>query len=157
MLVQNGTLNAGDVVLAGYEFGKVRALMDETGKSAKSAGPSIPAQILGLNGVPEAGDEFVVVSDERKAREIAEFRRVRHKEGQQVRQQTSVENLLVDMGKDSIKVFKIVLKTDVRGSLEGLSSALTGLNTDEVKVDLVSSGVGGITETDATSRPLPAP
>ena len=149
VLVQNGTLNAGDVVLAGHEFGKVRALMDETGKSAKSAGPSIPAQILGLNGVPEAGDEFVVVSDERKAREIAEFRRVRHKEGQQARQQTSVENLLVDMGKDSIKVFKIVLKADVRGSLEAISSALAGLNTDEVMVDLVSSGVGGISETDA--------
>ncbi len=149
LLVQNGTLNSGDVVLAGYEFGKVRALVDETGRSVKSAGPSIPAEILGLNGVPEAGDEFVVVSDERKAREVAEFRRDRHKEGQQARQQASVESMLVDMGKDSVKLFKVVLKTDVRGSLEAIAGALAGLNTDEVKVDVVASGVGGITETDA--------
>ena len=149
VLVQNGTLNAGDVVLAGYEYGKVRALVDEMGRNVKSAGPSIPAEILGLNGVPEAGDEFVVVSDERKAREVAEFRRDRHKESQQARQQASVESMLVDMGKDSVKLFKVVLKTDVRGSLEAIAGALAGLNTDEVKVDLVASGVGGITETDA--------
>lgn len=149
VLVQNGTLNAGDVVLAGHEYGKVRALVDEMGRNVKSAGPSIPAEILGLNGVPEAGDEFVVVGDERKAREVAEFRRDRHKESQQVRQQASVETMLVDMGKDSVKLFKVVLKTDVRGSLEAIAGALAGLNTDEVKVDLVAAGVGGITETDA--------
>lgn len=149
VLVQNGTLNAGDVVLAGHEYGKVRALVDEMGRNVKSAGPSIPAEILGLNGVPEAGDEFVVVSDERKAREVAEFRRDRHKESQQARQQASVESMLVDMGKDSVKLFKVVLKADVRGSLEAIAGALAGLNTDEVKVDLVASGVGGITETDA--------
>ncbi len=149
VLVQNGTLNTGDVVLAGHEFGKVRALMDELGRNVKSAGPSIPAEILGLNGVPEAGDEFVVVSDERKAREVAEFRRDRHKEGQQVRLQASVENMLVDMGKDSVKLLKVVLKADVRGSLEAIAGALAKLGTDEVKVDLVASGVGGITETDA--------
>ncbi len=149
VLVKNGILNAGDVVLAGLEFGKVRALMDELGKSVSSAGPSIPAEILGLNGVPDAGDEFVVVRDERKAREVAEFRRTRYKESLQARQQASLESMLVDMGKDSIKVFNIVLKADVRGSLEAINGALTGLNTDEVKVDIVSSGVGGITETDA--------
>ena len=149
VLVKNGMLNAGDVVLAGLEFGKVRALMDELGKSVSSAGPSIPAEILGLNGVPDAGDEFVVVRDERKAREVAEFRRTRYKESLQARQQASLESMLVDMGKDSIKVFNIVLKADVRGSLEAINGALTGLNTDEVKVDIVSSGVGGITETDA--------
>lgn len=149
VLVQNGTLTSGDVVLAGVESGKVRALVNEMGKNVKSAGPSIPAEILGLNGVPEAGDEFVVVSDERKAREVAEFRRTRHKENQQARQQASLESMLVDMGKDSVKLFKLVLKTDVRGSLEAINGALTGLNTDEVKVDIVSSGVGGITETDA--------
>jgi len=150
VLVQNGTLNAGDVVLAGHEFGKVRALMNERGKSVARAGPSVPAEILGLNGVPDAGDEFVVVADERKAREVAEFRRGRHKESQQARQQSaSVESLLVDMGRDSVKLFKVVLKTDVRGSLEAINSALAGLNTDEVRCDVVSSGVGGITETDA--------
>lgn len=150
VLVQNGTLNAGDVVLAGHEFGKVRALMNERGENATGAGPSVPAEILGLNGVPDAGDEFVVVADERKAREVAEFRRVRHKESQQARQQSaSVESLLVDMGRDSVKLFKVVLKADVRGSLEAINSALAGLNTDEVRCDVVSSGVGGITETDA--------
>ncbi len=150
VLVQNGTLNVGDVVLAGHEYGKVRALVDETGGSIAAAGPSIPAEILGLNGVPEAGDEFVVVSDERKAREVADFRRARHKESsRQTRSQASVESMLVDMGKDSVKLLKVVLKADVRGSLEAIAGALTGLNTDEVKVDLVSMGVGGITETDA--------
>ena len=150
VLVQNGTLNAGDVVLAGHEFGRVRALMDENGQSVASAGPSIPAEILGLNGVPDAGDEFVVVTDERKAREVAEFRLERQKESHLARQQSaSVESMLVDMGKDSVKMFKVVLKTDVRGSLEAINSALAGLNTDEVRCDVVSSGVGGITETDA--------
>ncbi len=150
VLVQNGTLNAGDVVLAGHEFGKVRALMNERGKNMARAGPSVPAEILGLNGVPAAGDEFVVVADERKAREVAEFRRARHKESQQARQQSaSVESMLVDMGRDSVKLFKLVLKADVRGSLEAINSALAGLNTDEVRCDVVSSGVGGITETDA--------
>ena len=150
VLVRNGTLNAGDVVLAGYEFGKVRALMDERGQSVKSAGPSIPAEILGLNSVPDAGDEFVVVADERKAREVAEFRRERHRETLLARQQAaSVESMLVDMGKDSVKLFKVVIKADVRGSLEAINGALAGLNTDEVKCDVVASGVGGITETDA--------
>ncbi len=150
VLVQNGTLNAGDVVLAGHEFGKVRALMNERGKNVARAGPSVPAEILGLNGVPDAGDEFVVVADERKAREVAEFRRARHKESQQARQQSaSVESMLVDMGRDSVKLFKLVLKADVRGSLEAINSALAGLNNEEVRCDVVSSGVGGITETDA--------
>ena len=151
VLVQNGTLHAGDVVLAGMEYGKVRALMDERGQNVDSAGPSIPAEILGLNGVPNAGDEFAVVADERKAREVAEFRQVRFKENLLARQQAaSVESMLVDMGKDSVKLFKVVLKADVRGSLEAINGALAGLNTEEVRCDLVASGVGGITETDAS-------
>ena len=151
VLVQNGTLHAGDVVLAGMEYGKVRALMDERGQNVDSAGPSIPAEILGLNGVPNAGDEFAVVADERKAREVAEFRQVRLKENLLARQQAaSVESMLVDMGKDSVKLFKVVLKADVRGSLEAINGALAGLNTEEVRCDLVASGVGGITETDAS-------
>ncbi len=149
VLLRNGTLNSGDVVLAGHEFGKVRALTDELGRGIDSVGPSIPVELLGLNGVPEAGDDFVVVSDERKAREIADFRRGRRKESLRVTQLASVESMLTDMGKDSVKLFRVVLKADVRGSLEAISSALAGLDTDEVKVDLLAAGVGGISETDA--------
>ena len=142
------TGKAGDVVLAGHEYGKVRALVDEMGRNVKSAGPSIPAEILGLNGVPEAGDEFVVVSDERKAREVAEFRRDRHKESQQARQQASVESMLVDMGKDSVKMFKVVLKTDVRGSSEAIRDSLQGLGTGEVKVKVIHAATGPVSESD---------
>lgn len=150
VLVQNGTLNAGDIVLVGHEYGKVRALIDEMSKTVKSAGPSIPVEILGLNGVPEAGDEFVVVDDERKAREIAEFRRTRHKDSLQAKQQSNlVESMFEGIGKDQLKVFNVILKTDVRGSLEAIVGSLQKLNTDEVEVNIVASGVGGITETDA--------
>lgn len=150
VLVQNGTLNTGDIVLAGHEFGKVRALIDELGKSIKSAGPSIPVEILGLNAVPEAGDEFVVVTDEKKAREVAQFRRTRHKDHLQAKQQTNlVENMFAGIGRKNLRIFNVIVKTDVRGSLEAIVGSLQKLNTDEVEVNIVGSGVGGISETDA--------
>ncbi len=150
VLVQNGTLKAGDTVLVGHEYGRVRALVDEMGKTIKTAGPSIPVEILGLNGVPEAGDEFVVVADEKKAREIAEFRRIRHKDTQHANQQsTMVETMFAGIGKEDLKVFNTILKTDVRGSLEAIAGSLQKLNTEEVEVNIVASGVGGISETDA--------
>lgn len=150
VLVQNGTLKAGDTVLAGHEYGRVRALVDEMNQSVKTAGPSIPVEILGLNGVPEAGDEFVVVADEKKARDIAEFRRARHKDTLQAKQQSNmVETMFAGIGKEDSKIFNIILKTDVRGSLEAIASSLQKLNTEEVEVNIVASGVGGISETDA--------
>ena len=150
VLVQNGTLNSGDIVLAGYEYGRVKALIDETGSSINSAGPSIPAEILGLNGVPDAGDEFVVVADEKKAREVTEFRRGRHKDSLQAKQQSNlIDNMFAGLGKNEKKIFNIILKADVRGSLEAISSSLQKLGTEEVGVNIVGSGVGGITENDA--------
>jgi len=150
VLVLNGTLKTGDTVLAGHEYGRVRALVDEAGKDIKIAGPSIPVEILGLNGVPEAGDEFVVVADEKKAREIAEFRRARHKDSLQASQQSNlVENMFAGIGKENLSIFNIILKTDVRGSLEAIAGSLQKLNTEEVEVNIVASGVGGISETDA--------
>ena len=150
VLVQNGTLKTGDTVLAGHEYGRVRALIDETGKNIKTAGPSIPVEILGLNGVPEAGDEFVVVANEKQAREIAEFRRTRHKDSLQASQQSNlVENMFAGIGKENLGVFNIIIKTDVRGSLEAIVGSLQKLNTEEVEVNIVASGVGGISETDA--------
>lgn len=149
VLVQNGTLNVGDTVLAGYEYGRVRALMDENGKNVKSAGPSIPVEILGLNAVPEAGDEFVVVADEKKAREVAEFRREKHRDKQHAMQQSNkLEAMFSGIGEGK-SVMNVVIKADVRGSMEAINSALQQLGTDEVEVNVVASGVGGISETDA--------
>jgi len=150
VLVQNGTLRSGDTVLAGHEYGRVRALVDETGKQVDSAGPSIPVEILGLNGVPEAGDDFVVVADEKKAREVAEFRKERHKDSLQAMQQKDlVENMFSGIGKDEKGILNVILKADVRGSLEAIIGSLQKLNTEEVEVNVISSGVGGISETDA--------
>tara|TARA_B110000858_G_scaffold62189_1_gene72150 strand:+ start:1484 stop:4027 length:2544 start_codon:yes stop_codon:yes gene_type:complete len=159
VLVQNGTLKVGDTVLAGHQYGRVRALVDEAGKNIKAAGPSIPVEILGLNGVPEAGDEFVVVADEKKAREIAEFRRTRQKDSLQASQQSNlVENMFAGIGKENLSIFNVIIKTDVRGSLEAIVGSLQKLNTDEVEVNVVASGVGGISETDvqlaATSKAM---
>ena len=159
VLVQNGTLSAGDIVLAGHEFGKVRALIDELGQTVKSVGPAIPVEILGLKGVPDAGDEFVVVTDEKKARDVAEFRRTRHRDNMQSKQQSSmIENMFDGIGGASKSIFNIVLKTDVRGSLEAIVGSLQKLNTEEVEVNVVASGVGGISETDvhlaATSKAM---
>ncbi len=150
VLVQNGTLRAGDTVLAGHEYGRVRALVDENGQSVKSAGPSIPVEILGLNGVPEAGDDFVVVESEKKARDIAEFRKSRHKDHLQAMQQKNlVENMFAGIGKDEKKIFNVIIKADVRGSLEAIIGSLQKLNTEEVEVNVIASAVGGISETDA--------
>ncbi|WP_372982504.1 translation initiation factor IF-2 [Marinobacter sediminum] len=149
VLVQNGTLRQGDMVVAGSYFGKVRAMTDEAGKQAKEAGPSIPVEILGLNGTPDAGDEFFAVADEKKAKELAEFRQSREREQRLQRQQAAkLENLFENMGKDEVKTLNVVLKTDVRGSLEAITKALQDLGNDEVQVKIVSSGVGGIAETD---------
>lgn len=150
VLVQNGTLRQGDMVIAGMYFGRVRAMLDEAGRPAKEAGPSIPVEILGLNGTPDAGDDFVVVADERKARELAEFREAKSRKDRLQRQQAAkLENLFSNMGGDEVKNLNIVLKTDVRGSLEALTAALNDIGNEEVQVKIVSSGVGGIAETDA--------
>ena len=151
VLVQNGTLRQGDMVVAGSFFGKVRAMTDEAGRQVKDAGPSIPVEILGLNGTPDAGDEFFAVADEKKAKELAEFRQTREREQRLQRQQAAkLENMFENMGKDEVKTLNVVLKTDVRGSLEAITKALQDLGNEEVQVKIVSSGVGGIAETDVS-------
>ena len=159
VLVQNGTLRTGDIVLVGKEYGRIRALVDENGVNIKSAGPSIPVEILGLTGVPDAGDEFVVLADEKKAKEVAEFRRTRLKDSVQAMQQAAlIDNMFAGIGKPNLSIFNIILKTDVRGTLEALTASLVAMNTDEVQVKIVSSGVGGISENDvhlaATSKAM---
>ncbi|MGB0664446.1 MAG: translation initiation factor IF-2 [Pontibacterium sp.] len=150
LLVQNGTLNKGDIVLAGLHYGRVRAMLDENGRPVESAGPAIPVEILGLDGTPEAGDEFTMVSNEKKAREVALFRQGKYREVKLARQQQSkLENLFANMQAGDVKSLNIVLKADVQGSLQALSQALVDLSTDEVKVNIVSSGVGGIAESEA--------
>ena len=149
ILIQAGELNIGDMLLAGAHFGRVRAMVDENGKPIKTAGPSIPVEVLGLDGAPEAGEQVQVVPDEKKAREVAEFRQERDRDLKLKRQQASkLENLFENMGSAETKTVNIVLKTDVRGSLEALTGALHDLGTDEVKVNLVSAGVGAINESD---------
>jgi len=154
ILVQNGTLNKGDMVLAGQEFGRVRAMFDETGQAVDRAGPSIPVEVLGLSGVPNAGDEVLAVANERKAREAAEQRKASSREGRLAeRQAAKLQNLFDQMGTGSSgeqESVNLVIKADVQGSAEALRDALTKLSNDEVKVNVVSSGVGGITESDAT-------
>lgn len=150
LLVQNGTLRQGDIVLAGQNYGRVRAMLDENGKPVESAGPSIPVEILGLDGTPDAGDEFTVVESDKKAREVALFRQGKFRDVKLARQQAAkLDNLFDNIGSGQASILNVVLKTDVRGSLEALTTALTDLSNDEVKVVVVSSGVGGITETDA--------
>lgn len=150
VLVQAGRLRKGDVVLAGHFYGKVRALLDETGKQVDDAGPSIPVEILGLNGTPDAGDEFVVVENERAAREVAEMRHERSKESMQAQQQAAkLDALFQGMGSDEQQNLNVVVKADVRGSLEAINASLQKLSTDEVKVNIVASGVGAISESDA--------
>jgi len=149
ILVQGGTLNKGDVVLSGHEFGRVRAMIDDTGKEVLSAGPSTPVEILGLSGTPNAGDEMIVVPDEKKAREIALFRQGKYRETKMAQQQASkLENVMNQMKEGVISSLTILIKADVHGSSEALVDALSRLSTDEVKVNIVSSGVGGITESD---------
>ena len=149
LLVQKGTLNQGDLVLAGMHYGRVRAMYDENGQPIRTAGPSIPVEILGLPEAPDAGDEFLVVDDERKAREVADFRVARERQARMVRHSESkLENVFASLGKNESSSVRLVLKTDVRGSLEALNGALQELSTDEVRVVVVASGVGAITESD---------
>jgi translation initiation factor IF-2 len=149
VLIQEGTLKRGDMVLAGHFFGRARALTDEDGKPIEQAGPSIPVEILGLAGTPDAGDTFMVVPNEKKAKEVAAKREQSTREARLVRQQASkLENLFENMGAASAANVNVVLKADVRGSLEALTSSLNELSTDEVKVNVLGAGVGGITSSD---------
>ncbi|OOV97902.1 translation initiation factor IF-2 [Pseudomonas sp. MF6396] len=150
VLVQDGTLRQGDMVLCGSNYGRVRAMLDENGKPVKEAGPSIPVEILGLDGTPDAGDELSVVADEKKAREVALFRQGKFREVKLARAHAGkLENIFENMGQEEKKTLNIVLKSDVRGSLEALQGSLSGLGNDEVQVRVIGGGVGGITESDA--------
>ncbi len=149
VLVQSGTLKTGDVVLVGQTSGRVRAMLDENGKTIKSAGPSIPVEIQGLSEVPQAGDDFMVMTDERRAREIATYRAGKFRNTKLARQQAAkLENMFTDISAGEVKVLPIIVKSDVQGSQEALAQSLLKLSTDEVKVQLVFAGVGGISESD---------
>ena len=149
ILVQNGSLKRGDIIIAGEHHGRVRAMLDDQGEQAASAGPSQPVEVLGLNGTPAAGDAFSVVTDERSARELAEFRRDKTQEQRQAMQQAAkLDNMFASLGEGEKRVLKLVVKADVRGSLEAIAQALAELGNDEVAVNVLGSGVGGITESD---------
>ncbi len=149
ILVQSGTLKTGDVVLAGQTFGRVRAMLDENGKSIKSAGPSIPVEIQGLTEVPQAGDEFMVLSDERRAREIATYRAGKFRNTKLAKQQAAkLETMFTDMGSGEVKNLPIIIKADVQGSQEALAASLLKLTNEEIRVQLVYGAVGGISESD---------
>jgi len=149
LLVQSGTLRKGDIVLAGLQFGRVRAMLDENGKPIEEAGPSIPVEILGLDGTPAAGDLFAIVENEKHAREVADFRQEKTRDNKIQRQQAAkLDNMFESMTAGERKTLNIVVKADVRGSLEAIQSSLLDLGNDEVQVNIVSGGVGGITETD---------
>ena len=150
LLVQAGTLKQGDMIIAGEEYGRVRNMFDETHQSITTAGPSIPAVVLGLSKTPSAGDDFVVVKNERKAREVAEFRQAKKRETKLAQQQASnMEDVFSKMTEGEASVVPVLIKSDVHGSAEALRDALNKLSTDEVKVKIIASGVGGITESDA--------
>jgi len=151
ILVQQGQLKQGDIVLCGLEYGRVRAMRDEDGKPIESAGPSIPVEVLGLSGVPQAGDEASVVKDEKKAREVALYRQGKFRDIKLARQQKAkLDNMFSNMEAGEVSELNIVLKSDVQGSLEAICDSLNKLSTDEVKVNIIGRGVGGITETDAS-------
>ncbi len=149
VLVQSGTLKRGDIVLAGASYGRVRAMLDENGKPTAEAGPSIPVEIQGLTEVPAAGDEFMVLSDERRAREIATFRQGKYRDVKLARQQAAkLENMFENMGQGDVQTLGLIIKADVQGSQEALATSLLKLSTDEVKVQIVHAAVGGISESD---------
>lgn len=149
LLIQQGTLKHGDLVLAGQSYGRVRAMSDERAQQVKDAGPSTPVEILGLDSAPSAGDDFVVLTDERKAREVAQFRAEKERQDKLARQQASkLENMFAGMDAGQAKTLTVVVKADVRGSLEAIQASLRDIGNDEVQVNVVSSGVGGITEND---------
>lgn len=149
LLVQSGTLKKGDMLLAGTAFGKIRAMVDENGKSITEAGPSIPVEILGLSDVPNAGEDAMVLADEKKAREIALFRQGKYRDVRLAKQQAAkLENMFNNMGETQAQSLSVIIKADVQGSYEALAGSLKKLSTDEVKVNVLHSGVGGITESD---------
>ncbi|GHD66389.1 translation initiation factor IF-2 [Luteimonas padinae] len=152
VLVQQGQLNKGDFLVCGVEYGRVRALFDETGSQVQSAGPSIPVQVLGLSGVPDAGDDFVVVDDERLAKEVAQQREAKRRELRLVQAAGNrMEDIMAQMGGGQQLELPLVIKADVQGSVEALRQALTALSNDEIRVNIIRSGVGGITESDANA------
>ena len=149
VLVQSGTLKVGDIVLAGQTYGRVRAMLDEDGKTAKEAGPSIPVEIQGLSDVPQAGDDFMVMLDERRAREVATYRAGKFRNTKLAKQQAAkLENMFSDMTAGDVQTLSLIIKADVQGSQEALAASLLKLSTDEIKVQVVYSGVGGISESD---------
>ncbi len=151
LLIQSGTLRRGDIILAGFQSGRVRAMLDENGQSIDEAGPSIPVEILGLDGTPDAGDQFAVVESERRARELADFRQDKSRETRLQRQQAAkLDNMFESMTAGEKRILNVIVKADVRGSLEAIQSSLMDLGNSEVQVNVVSGGVGGITETDVT-------
>jgi translation initiation factor IF-2 len=148
VLVQSGTLRKGDIILAGSAFGRVRAMIDENGRSVETAGPSIPVEILGMTEVPQAGDEMMVLGDERKAREIALFRQGKFRDVRLAKQQAAkLENIFENMG-DGVQTLSLIIKSDVQGSQEALAAAMQKLSNEEVKVNIVHAAVGAITESD---------
>ena len=149
ILVQKGTLKRGDIILSGQEYGRVRAMFDETGKQVKTAGPSSPVEVLGLSGAPDAGDDVIVVESERKAREVAKVREDKIRENKLVSQQAArMENLFKQMQEGEVGIVNVFIKADVQGSAEALRDSLNKLSTDEVKVNIVAANVGGISESD---------
>ncbi|QNR98594.1 translation initiation factor IF-2 [Stenotrophomonas sp. 169] len=153
VLVQQGSLKKGDYLVCGIQYGRVRALFDETGKQPDQAGPSIPVQVLGLSGVPEAGDDFTVVDDERLAKDVAQQRETKRRESRLVQSAGSrMEDIMAQLGKgEGQQVLNLVIKADVQGSVQALSQALVGLSNDDIRINVIHSGVGGITESDANS------
>jgi translation initiation factor IF-2 len=151
VLVQQGTLKRGDFVVCGIEYGRMRALVDETGKTVQEAGPSIPVQVLGLSGVPEAGDDFVAVADERLAREVAAERQLKRRETRMVSKANRLEDIMAQMGQATEQqTLNILVKADVQGSVQALRESLSQIGNENVKVNVIAAGVGGITESDAT-------
>ena len=149
LLIQQGTLKQGDIVLAGLQYGRVRAMLDENGQPIKEAGPSIPVEVLGLDGTPDAGDPVVAIENEKKAREVADFRQEKMRSSKLARQQASkLDNMFETMTAGSVETLNLIIKADVRGSFEALQGALVDLGNEEVRVNIVSGGVGGISETD---------
>ena len=153
VLVQQGTLKKGDYLVCGIQYGRVRALFDETGGQPPSAGPSIPVQVLGLSGVPEAGDDFVVVEDERLAKDVAQQRDAKRRESRLVQSAGSrMEDIMAQLGKGEGQLsLNLIIKADVQGSVEALRHSLTALSNESIRINIISSGVGGITESDANS------
>jgi translation initiation factor IF-2 len=152
VLVQQGTLIKGDYLVCGTQYGRVRALFDETSQQVESAGPSIPVVVLGLSGVPDAGDDFVVVEDERLAKDVAQQREAKRREHRLVKQAGNrMEDIMAQMGQgEGQQTLNLVIKADVQGSVEALRESLTGLSNERIRINVITSGVGGITESDAT-------